>query len=139
MSAGHRWDDHTADLALTVWADDEAQMLVEAARAVLAEVFGPTVTDDAPTTARHVEVSALDPADRLVRWINEVLYLAMVEGQRTVAATVELSPPGELEANLQTVPIADNAVVHEIKAASYHEVSVTPGPARVEGHVVLDV
>ncbi len=140
MSAGHRWDDHTADLALTVWGDDETQMLLEAAQAVLAEAFGPLEETEAlARSPLRVDVSALDPADRLVRWINEVLYHAMVEGRRAVSASLRLADPGALEGELQTVPIPEGTVVHEIKAASYHEVSVTADPARVQGHVVLDV
>jgi SHS2 domain-containing protein len=85
-----------------------------------------------------VSLGSLDPEDRLVRWINEILYLA---GSGFVPASAEVTLPDDrkLEARVRGQPGATGLVRTEIKAATYHDLAITRGPGRVAGRVVLDV
>lgn len=138
MAAGHRWLEHTADLALRVWADDEPGLLEEAARALVAAV---TEGGDAtgPDAARDVQIDAIDPEDRLVRWLNEVLFLATVEGFLVASAELQLPSPGGLRGRVRGCVAGPEAVRAEIKSATYHALSLQHEPDGVVAHVVLDV
>lgn len=130
---GHRQLDHTADLALELWAPTEEALLVEGARA-LVEIL----TDGAPltpTTSRTVELDAVDPEDRLVRWLNEVLLLGIIEGLLVAEARVTLVDEG-LRAEVRGAP---GVVKNELKSVTYHDLvfEVTPDGARAR--VIIDV
>jgi SHS2 domain-containing protein len=135
-SAGHRAIDHTADLAFEAWGEDESRMLVEAARAVI-EVM----TEGAPlqpSTSRPIELGALDDEDRLVRWLNEVIWLATTQGFLVTDATLELHG-ADLRGEVRGEADAGTRVVTEVKAATYHELAIVRAPHRTIARFVLDV
>jgi len=135
MPSGHRSIDHTADLALEIWADDLPALLVEGARAVL-EIL----TDHATLTAvaeRTIELDAIDDEDCLVRWLNEVMWLALGEGFLLVDADLERTEVG-LRGRLRG-SLDARALVTEVKSATYHDLALVHGPTGVRAQVVLDV
>ena len=131
---GHRSIDHTADLALEIWAPDEVGVLEQAAVALTellmdgAEVPG--------TERRTVSLDALDREDRLVRWLSELLWLATGEGFVAARAAVQLREDGGLSAEVAGAPVA---VAQEIKAATYHDVRLGPDADGWRAQVVFDV
>jgi SHS2 domain-containing protein len=138
---GHEQTDHTADLGLRFWAPTEAELLVEAARALTDVLTGGKAL--AARASRHVRVEALDPEDRLVQWLNEVLVLATVQGMLFVDAELSLGQGGELEAELELVH-DPSAIVTELKSVTYHALELhrrTEGPTHDGwvGQVVVDV
>lgn len=137
---GHRPLEHTADVAVELWAPDEATLLVEGARA-LVELL--TEGAEAPrageaTAERTLALTALDPEDRLVRWLAEVLYLATVEGFLVHDATLELTGTS-LRGTVRGQPHAADRLRTEIKAVTYHDLRLEHGPAGVRARVVFDV
>ncbi len=136
MTRGWRALDHTADLALSVWAESEAALLAQAARALVC-----VMTDDARPgprrswDTRELALDALDPEDRLVRWLNEVIYLAVAEGFLTRAADVRLDGNG-LAARLAG---ERGAVATELKSATYHDLHLTGDGGRWRARFVVDV
>lgn len=134
---GHRQIDHTADLALEIWADDESTLLIEAARAVVG-----ILTEDAElpeaTTIRMVELETLDAEDRLVQWLNEIIVLAVGESFICTGAELDLHEDG-LRAQLRGLPDAGDRVRTELKAATYHDLSLTRTADGVRARVVIDV
>jgi SHS2 domain-containing protein len=135
-STGHRPLDHTADLAIELWAPDEPALLVEGARA-LVELLTDGATVDG-TTARVVALEALDAEDRLVRWLAEVLYLATTEGFLVCDAALELSG-SRLRGTVRGQADAAERLVTEIKAVTYHDLRLERGPAGFRARVVFDV
>lgn len=133
--AGHRQVEHTADVALELWGPNEAALLEQGALAVVELLTdGATV---AATEERELELEAIDDGDRLVRWLNEVLWLAMVEGFVVAAASFDLEDPGRLRVRVRgdrTTPIAT-----EIKSATYHDLQIVREGSRLRARVVLDV
>jgi len=136
QNRGHRPLEHTADLAVELWAPDEPALLVEGARA-LVELLTEG-TEVRGTAERTVELSAIDPEDRLVRWLSEVLYLATVEGFLVDDARLELSESG-LRGTVRGQPDAAALLRTEIKAVTYHDLRLERGPAGVRARVVFDV
>jgi len=133
---GHRSIEHTADLAVELWAPDEPALLVEGARALVE-----LLTEDGEvraTAERTVELSAIDPEDRLVRWLAEVLYWATVDGFLVTDATLAL-PDTALRGTVRGQSNAAALVRTEIKAVTYHDLRLERGPTGVRARVVFDV
>ena len=133
---GHCELEHPADLVLQFWAPSEHELLVEAAQALI-EVL----TDAArivPDSVRRLDLEALDPEDRLVRWLNEVLLLATLEGFVLCDAEIELRPGG-LVATVRGQAEAHDLVRTELKCVTYHGLELGPQGERFVGQVTVDV
>jgi SHS2 domain-containing protein len=134
-AAGYRQVEHTADIALELWGPDEEALLEQGALALVE-----LLTDGAavPATAdRQVEVEVVDDGDRLVRWLNEVIWLALVDGFVVASARFDLSDPGRLRAHV--LGDSATAIVTEIKSATYHGLQIEREGPRLRARVVLDV
>lgn len=143
MSRGFRPIDHTADLALEVWADDEPGLLVAAMEglvALLSEGGDPAAVTGAPET-RVFRVHGVDPEDRLVRWLAELLYLASAEGFLPLHAELRLRDDdgSDLDATVHGLGAAGGRLGTDIKAVTHHGVHLVRTPGRIAATVVLDV
>ena len=90
MSRGYRQIDHTADIALELWADSENELLIVGARAVT-----DILTDGAEVSegaGREIAIDAVDRADRLVQWLNEVIVVPATRTIRGLTTEVVLTP-----------------------------------------------
>ena len=134
---GHRFTDHTADIAIEAWAQSESDLLVEAARALIA-----VLTEGAQILATDhvkVRVEAMDPEDRLVCWLNEVLWLAIGSGFLLSDAELALEGNG-LTATLLGEPNAAARILTEVKSATYHDLRLAREQSgRYVARVVIDV
>jgi SHS2 domain-containing protein len=133
---GHCELEHPADLVLQFWAPSERELLVEAAQALI-EVLT-EAAEVAPERERDIELEALDSEDRLVRWLNEVLLLATVEGFVLCDADIELRPGG-LAARVRGQAEAHDLVRTELKCVTYHGLELGPRGERFVGQVTIDV
>lgn len=133
---GHEQVDHTADLCLRFWAPTEAELLVEAARALTEVLTGET--SRVALASRRVRLEALDAEDRLVQWLNELLVWATIDGMLFVDAALTLRDDRVLEAEVQVVH-APEAVVTEPKSVTYHALELQRTAHGWAGQVVVDV
>ena len=128
--------DHTADLALEVKGASESAVLETAALALVEIMTERSRIEGA--AVRSVSLSTLDPEDRLVQFLNEIIVLAVTDGFLMSAATIELTETG-LQASLQGEEDAQDKLRGELKAATYHDLMLEE---RAEGwfaRVVIDV
>jgi len=133
---GHRQIEHTADLALEIWAPTEEELLLEGARAIV-EIL----TEQAEIGAeavRELHLDAIDPPDRLVVWLNEVLVLAVSEGFLVHDGELSLREDG-LDARVRGLEDAGALVRTELKSATYHDLELTRGQDGFRARVVIDV
>ena len=135
-SAGARQLEHTADLALEIWGPDEPRML-EAGAVAVVDILTDGVLPEG-TNVRMVELEAIDAEDRVVRWLNEVLYWASVEGFIVSRAELEVTQDA-LRGRAFGRASAKHLVKTEIKAATYHDLHVETEDGHVRARVVLDV
>jgi len=135
--SGHRQIDHTADLAWALWAPSEEALLAEGARAVIAELTEGATVQRRDT--RQVELQCLDAGDRLVQWLNEVAALALGAGFLTADAQIELRDGG-LSATVWGEADRPDAVLHEVKSVTYHDLQIERGQDGTwQAQVVVDV
>lgn len=134
---GHRQIDHTADLALEIWAPDEAGLLAEVARAVVAIMTeGAELGGD---ELREVELDPVDADDRLVQWVNEIIYLAVTEGFVVATADLDLQGSTGLRATLRGRAGAADHIAGELKSATYHDLALERRDDGWWARLVIDV
>jgi SHS2 domain-containing protein len=136
---GFRQIDHTADLALEIWAPAEVDLLVEAARAVVDVLTESADLGAKPPVTVPVSVAGIDREDRLVRWLNEILVLAVHEGFLLLDAAIELEGEEGLSARVRARPGARELVSTELKAVTYHDLRLERDGRGWRARVVIDV
>jgi SHS2 domain-containing protein len=128
----YEWAEHVGELELRVEAAGEGGVFAEALRA-LGELLG-----DAEGERRVVDVSveAADRAGLLAAWLEELVYLAEIEGFVPAAADEIVLGPASLRAR---VAGRRGSPPHLVKAVTYHRLAFEPGGAGWRAVVVLDV
>jgi SHS2 domain-containing protein len=138
---GHRHLDHTGDVAFELWAPTEEGLLREGALAAAEILVGagagtrsaqaPRAEHPAAPEHRTVRLDTIDREDRLVQWINEVIYFAVHEGQLVIDADITLDPTpgapgggGALTARVRLAPLGPGELDTELKSATYHDLRV---------------
>jgi SHS2 domain-containing protein len=128
--------EHTADMALRIWAPDLPGLFIEAARGMFSLMAGATVQGD-PTGWQRVHLQAIDYESLLVEWLNELLFLAEEGDRLFVEFRVEHLSSAELEA--QAGWIRGKLTGAHIKAATYHNLFIQHTEHQVEVELTLDV
>ena len=133
---GHRQVDHTADLALEIWAPTEEELLLEGARA-LVEILTEHASIEADDV-RELKVESLDPEDRLVQWLNRILLLALLDGFLFAGGTLVLTRDG-LTASVLGEPGGEEKVRTELKSVTYHDLELLREGDLWRARIVVDV
>ena len=143
-AGGFREIEHTADWELEVWSHDLKGLLEQAARGMYA-LSGVRLLDG-PVIERQMELDAPDRESLLVSFLSELLYvleqenLAFQEFDISVNDRSARSLPDiglHLGARLIGVPV--EGLDKEIKAVTYHMLSVRSSSRGLEAHLVFDV
>ena len=135
-SQGSRQLDHTADLALEFWAPTEEALLREGARALI-----DLLTDGASVDANHrerIEVDSIDREDRMVQWLNQILYAAVVDGFILASASIALRENG-LTATVNGAANGRDLITTELKSVTYHDLHLDNHSHGWYARVVIDV
>ena len=93
-----------------------------------------------PASARNIRItdaSSLD--DLLIRWLQEILFLFESEHFAMTNCTFDIHPPDSLAACLQGGQVSEDAVMAEIKAATYHQLDVQHTPEGWVAQIVFDL
>ncbi|MBD3236443.1 MAG: hypothetical protein GF330_07055 [Candidatus Eisenbacteria bacterium] len=129
-NAGFVTIDHTADVALRVWAPSVERLFVEAARGLLSLLTDPeTVT---AREGRRLEVSGLDLEELLVAWLNEILYRFESEGLLLAEVTSAELSAGEDDHRFGARCRGERYDPQRhppgvgVKAATYHNLRIAP-------------
>jgi len=131
--------DHTADLGVEIYGRSREELFVHAALAVV------TLTTDLeridPTVERDFSVDGMDLNDLFVNYLREILYLINGDGFLMREVTVEMEDPCRLRAKLrgELFSPGKHRINKEIKAVTYHQVSVEKTEKGWKGRVIFDV
>lgn len=135
---GYRTFEHTADIGIEAWADDLPRAYEQAARALFSVMVDVDKIDE--RTERLLRIQASDREALLVAWLNELIGLVDAEGLVFRRSVIDPMTETELVARCfgEALDPARHAPRTAVKAATFHGLSVEPGPpARVR--VILDL
>jgi SHS2 domain-containing protein len=133
-AVGFQEIEHTADWELLVWGPDLAGLLEQAARGM--NVLAMTRVADTPRVQRQLRLPAGDPECLLVSFLTELLWQA--ERDNLAFDTFDLVISEDtLDANLQGAEILSRS--KEIKAVTFHNLSIRQTRPGLEANIVLDV
>jgi SHS2 domain-containing protein len=128
--------DHTADLCLRLYGPSVEAVFAQGAYAVVSLLTEAALVQ--PAVRRAVALEGLDREDLLVRWLNEVLVLAIAEG--FLVAEVDVRVEGvRLAGSVAGEAGAQHKITSELKAATYHHLAFTGADDHFEARVVIDV
>lgn len=130
---------HTADLAWRLWGHDLPELFENAGGALSA-----TMTDRRylrRRASREVSLTAIDREALLVDWLNHLLYLFDIDGFLGRDFQVILLTQESLEAKVtgESFDPARHPSLTEVKAATFHQLSIVPVQDGWEATVVLDL
>jgi SHS2 domain-containing protein len=138
--AGHRFVDHTGDMALEVWAPALPELFDEAVRALFAVIV------DVATVEERDEVpvaiaGAADRDDLLVRFLSELLFLHDARGWLFRAFRVRRIDEHGIEGEAHGEPMDPerHAIERQVKAVTYHALGVREDPSGWRATIVLDL
>ncbi len=127
--------EHTADLAVRVFASDLGELFSAAALAMFSQLADLKLIT--PTVQLRVRLEGRDTESLLVDWLNELLYLHETCGEVYTQFTFEELSPHRLRASIlggrpkQTYTI--------IKGATYHDLSIRETEDGLVATIVFDV
>ncbi len=134
QDAGYIEEAHTADWELHVWGPNLPALLEQAAQGMyrLAGVRSKEI----PQESRTIEIEFTEPESLLVDFLSELLYL--LESDRLVFDRFDLAiEANRLIANVRGAPL--DSIDKEIKAVTYHNLTVRTSERGLEANVVFDV
>jgi riboflavin kinase/FMN adenylyltransferase len=129
--------EHTADLALRVWGQELSDLFVGAARGMYS-LMGVLDEEGLMPAAWHdISLEALDRESLLVDWLNELLFLAEIEGQLFVEFRVEELTGTALQARAGGVPAQEPKA--DVKAATFHNLEIARDGEGWSATITFDV
>jgi len=116
--------DHTADLGIIVKGPDVKNLFIRAAQAMTDLMVKGDISKK--TVIRNVSLQGEDFPDLMVRWLGEILYL--FHGEKLLVHSIKITSisPITLKSTLTLTSFEPehHQVIREIKAVTYHQISV---------------
>ncbi len=131
--------DHTADLGLRIHAADRSSLFSEAGRALSSVIVSNPDAVDAQESL-SVHVAGGDSEYLLVDWLDELLFL--FESKRFLAREFDVQfDDAGLSATVrgETYNPARHWLAHEVKAVTYHGLTVEHSADGWRAEVILDI
>ena len=122
-----------------MWADSPERLYGLAAEALLAQI---ALAPAAQVEARiEISLSADDPRDLLVHWLNTALLQAELEHAIWTKARVRSLTPRSIEATLEGALLdpSRQEMLREVKAVSFHDLVLVLEPGSCRCRVILDI
>jgi len=131
--------DHTADLGIIVEGTDEKNLFIRAAQAMTDLMVEGDISKK--TVIKDVSLQGEDFPDLMVRWLGEILYL--FDGESLIVNSIEIKSisPTKLKSTLtlSSFEPEHHQVKREIKAVTYHQISVDKTNDGWQARVIFDI
>jgi SHS2 domain-containing protein len=131
--------DHTADFGMEVWGADLKQLFENAAYAMFDAI---TDTEELNASSKlSVNVSGEDWPDLMVNWLRELLYLWTGKGLLVKITRISFISEYALSAvvKFETFVPGRHLIKSELKAVTYHQISVEPEETKWKAIIIFDV
>ena len=131
--------DHTADLGIIVQGTDEKNLFIRAAQAMTDLMVKGDISKK--TVIKDVSLQGEDFPDLMVRWLGEILYL--FNGEKLIVNSIEIKSisPIKLKSTLTLTSFEPehHQIIREIKAVTYHQISVDNVNDGWQARVIFDI
>jgi SHS2 domain-containing protein len=131
--------DHTADLGMVVKGFDVRNLFANAAYAMM-DIM---VEEDTCGGGykRKIVIEGEDYPDLMVRWLGEIIYLFDAERQLVSGIEITAIGPNRLESVVTLTGLVEShyEIKTEIKAVTYHQISVQSKGGEWEAQVIFDI
>ena len=132
--------EHTADAGMRVWGETLTELFKNAACGLfqmiaMVETIDETLSVEVKITADHLEML-------FVHWLDELIFIHETKDIFLRRSNIQQITPTCLSAEVygETVDFEKHSVYTEIKAVTYHQLSVTQRTSGVwEAHVIFDL
>ena len=130
--------EHTADIGLVARGATLEELFVNAARGMFAIIAG--AVEVPPVLRREIAVEAPDLETLLVAWLNELLFRFETERVLFGEFRVQELEERRLRGEAAGAPLEDVGapLEMELKAATYHDLSIKRTPTGFEARVLFD-
>lgn len=132
--SGYQEVPHTADWELQVWALDFTSLLEQAARGMY-HLAGARLAVNA-RHSRRIELKYRDPETLLIDFLTELVYLVDTEGLAFDDFELKLEKD-RFTALITGARLA--SINKEVKAVTYHNLTIRETDQGVEANIVFDV
>jgi SHS2 domain-containing protein len=132
---GFEFLDHPGDVKLRVWSRNLESLFATAAEGMMLFLFGNTIANLKPDRTETLEIEAKDREALLVEWLSELHYRATCEYRAYMGFRIQELTESKLKA---TVATAAAEAVEDIKAVTYHELSIRECERSWEASIVFD-
>jgi SHS2 domain-containing protein len=130
--------DHSGDVGIEARGGNAAELLTHATQGLFSLLYRGRVE---AVTERTVSVEADSLEDLLVDWLSEVIAIGGAHGEFYGSVEVRLAAEGQAEGVLRGEPV--DARKHDprfdVKAATYHELSITQEEGGLRARVIFDL
>ena len=131
--------DHTADLGIIVKGSDKKNLFIHAALAMTDLMVKGNKGNKKVT--KDVIITGLDFPDLMVKWLGEILYL--FAGEKLIADSIAISRLNQMQLEAAITFIIFEPKLHEIlreiKAVTYHQISVRKVDDEWEAKIIFDI
>ncbi len=131
--------EHTADIRIAVEAGDLAGIFINTAAAMFDLIASPLKTSGGGQISLDVDLAAEDKEELFIDWLNELLSLSAVKHLIFSQFRIDLIDDKRLRACVTGKPMDFFKVNKEIKAATYHELSLEHSAGLYIAKVIFDV
>lgn len=131
--------EHTADIRVRVWGDDQEALFRHAANAMF-DILALRRKDDSRDAATlKVALKAENVDELFVNWLNELLSLSATKELIFIDFDIKQIGENIIEAVVRGESAKRYEMKVEIKAATYHELQLTRTGRGWQAEVIFDV
>jgi len=139
MDPGYRILEHPADIGIESWGQTFPEALSMAVSGLVSILVNPATVE--PAERRRITVTAADNETLVVRVLSEVLYLFDGLGFAPHGFQIESSSESEVRGFMtgELIRAGKHKLRLDVKAITYHQLSVRERSGRVSITVYLDI
>jgi SHS2 domain-containing protein len=131
--------EHTADIGIIVHGSDMKELFANAALALFTLITEPERIEE--KESYDIELTSLDMESLLVSWLNELLYVFEVEHMVFTRFDITSLSSTQLKARCygEKLDLKRHTIKREVKAATYHMLSITSEHKWYKAQVIFDI
>jgi SHS2 domain-containing protein len=131
--------EHTADIGITAYGKDLAELMANAAYGMLTLIVEPVTVRS--TVAGKIELEERDKVTLLVEWLNTLLY--ELDTNRLLFKEFDIVISGETKLSAvchgEKLDLRRHRLKREVKAATYHNLDIIQEKDRYAATIIFDI